>query len=65
MERNESEVVKYIEPVFHFCVIRLNNRHDAEDLASEIMVHILNGIRKYHTTMSIMMAVLNGFLITK
>jgi DNA-directed RNA polymerase specialized sigma24 family protein len=47
LERNEDEVVKYIEPVFHFCVKRLNNRHDAEDLASEIMVHILNGVKKY------------------
>jgi RNA polymerase sigma factor (sigma-70 family) len=44
----ETEVVKYIEPVFYFCVKRLNNRQDAEDLASEIMVHILNGIKKYH-----------------
>jgi len=53
LERNEDEaelctVVKYIEPVFLFCVKRLNNRQDAEDLASEIMVHILNGVKKYH-----------------
>ena len=53
MERKEDEaelctVVKYIEPVFLFCVKRLNNRQDAEDLASEIMVHILNGVKKYH-----------------
>ena len=48
MEINENEIVKYIEPVFHFCVKRLNSRHDAEDLAGEIMVHILNGIKKYH-----------------
>ena len=48
MEGIEAEVVKYIEPVFYFCVKRLNNRQDAEDLASEIMVHILNGIKKYH-----------------
>jgi DNA-directed RNA polymerase specialized sigma24 family protein len=53
LERKEDEaelctVVKYIEPVFLFCVKRLNNRQDAEDLASEIMVHILNGVKKYH-----------------
>ena len=48
MEGIEAEVVKYIEPVFYFCVKCLNNRQDAEDLASEIMVHILNGIKKYH-----------------
>jgi RNA polymerase sigma factor (sigma-70 family) len=47
MESSEDKVDKYIEPVFHFCVKRLNNRQDAEDLASEIMVHILNGIKKY------------------
>ena len=47
MKMNESEIVKFIEPIFHFCVKRLSSRHDAEDLASEIMVHILNGIKKY------------------
>jgi len=44
----ENEIVKYLEPIFRFCIKRLNNRHDAEDLASEIMVHILDGINKYH-----------------
>ena len=44
---NENEIVKFIEPIFHFCVKRLSNRHDAEDLASEIMVHILSGTKKY------------------
>ena len=48
MEINVNEVVEYIEPVFHFCVKRLNNQRDAEDLASEIMVHILSGMEKYH-----------------
>ena len=48
MEINENEIVRYIEPVFNFCAKRLNSRHDAEDLASEIMVHVLNGIKKYH-----------------
>jgi len=42
------DITEYIEPVFRFCLKRLDNRHDAEDLASEIMVHILNGIKKYH-----------------
>ena len=45
---DENEIVKFVEPIFHFCVKRLNNRQDAEDLASEIMVHILSGIKKYH-----------------
>jgi len=43
----EDEIVEYIEPIFNFCVRRLNTRHDAEDLASEIMVHVLNGVQKY------------------
>ena len=41
------DVIKYIEPILHFCIKRLNNRQDAEDLAGEIMVHILSGLRKY------------------
>jgi len=47
MENNDNEIIQYIEPILHFCIKRLNNRHDAEDLAGEIMVHILSGIRKY------------------
>ena len=42
-----DEIVKFVEPIFNFCVRRLNSRHDAEDLASEIMVHILSGVKKY------------------
>ena len=45
---DENEFLKYVEPVFHFCLKRLHNRFDAEDLASEIMVHILSGMKKYH-----------------
>lgn len=44
---NESDITPFIEPVFHFCLKRLNSRYDAEDLASEIMVHVLNGLNKY------------------
>jgi len=47
MENNDNNIIQYIEPILHFCIKRLNNRHDAEDLAGEIMVHILSGIRKY------------------
>ena len=47
MKINQNEIVRFIEPIFHFCVKRLNSRHDAEDLASEIIVHILNGLQKY------------------
>jgi len=47
MQINEKEIAEFVEPIFRFCIKRLNNRHDAEDLASEIMVHILNGVQKY------------------
>ncbi|MCL1795131.1 MAG: sigma-70 family RNA polymerase sigma factor, partial [Oscillospiraceae bacterium] len=47
MEMDENEIVKFVEPIFHFCAKRLSSRHDAEDLASEIMVHVLSGIKKY------------------
>ena len=47
MKFNEEEILKFIEPVFRFCVKRLNNRADAEDLASEIMLYVLDGLKKY------------------
>ena len=47
MKNNDNDIIKYIEPILHYCLKKLNNRQDAEDLAGEIMVHILSGIRKY------------------
>ena len=47
MEYIADDVVTYVEPILRFCIRRLSNRHDAEDLASEIMLHILSGIGKY------------------
>ena len=47
MFMDNIDIIKYIEPILHFCIKRLNNRQDAEDLAGEIMVHILSGLRKY------------------
>ena len=44
---DENEIIPYIEPIFRFCCKRLSNRYDAEDLASEIICHILDGINKY------------------
>jgi len=40
-------IIPYIEPIFRFCCKRLSNRYDAEDLASEIICHILAGMNKY------------------
>lgn len=42
-----KEVVQFIEPVYLFCLKRVNNRYEAEDLASEIMVHVLDGLAKF------------------
>jgi RNA polymerase sigma-70 factor (ECF subfamily) len=47
MRNNDNDIIQYIEPILHFCLKRLNNRNDAEDLAGEIMVYILSGMRKY------------------
>lgn len=44
---DESKIIPYIEPLFRFCYKRLSNRYDAEDLASEIICHILEGMNKY------------------
>ena len=44
---NGYELVPYIEPIFRFCRRRLNNHYDAEDLAEEIICHILYGMKKY------------------
>lgn len=43
----ENNIIPYIEPIFRFCCKRLSNRYDAEDLSSEIICHILDGMKKY------------------
>ena len=45
---DENKIIQYIEPIFRFCCKRLSNHYDAEDLASEIICHILDGMNKYH-----------------
>lgn len=42
-----KDIIPLIEPIFRFCYHRLNDRYDAEDLASEILCHILDGMGKY------------------
>ena len=44
---DENKIIPYIEPIFRFCCKRLSNRYDAEDLASEIVCHVLEGMKKY------------------
>ena len=48
---DENKIIPYIEPIFRFCYKRLSNRYDAEDLASEIICHILEGIIKSNRLM--------------
>lgn len=43
----ENKIIPYIEPIFRFCYKRLSNRYDAEDLASEIICYVLEGVKKY------------------
>ncbi len=45
---DENKIIPYVEPIFHFCCKRLSNRHDAEDLAGEIICHVLDGMSKYN-----------------
>ena len=47
MKAEEHEILRFVEPVFQFCVRRVGSRADAEDLASEILLHVLDGLRKY------------------
>lgn len=47
MEKFEKEIVNYIEPVLRFCLSRVYNRSDAEDLASEIILYAIEGVGKY------------------
>ncbi len=44
---DKNKIIPYIEPIFRFCYKRLSNRYDAEDLASEMICHILDGMNKY------------------
>lgn len=48
--KDQNIILHYVEPIFHFCLKRVNNRADAEDLAGEIMLHVLDGIRRYDIT---------------
>lgn len=43
----EDKIISYVEPIFRFCCKRLSSRYDAEDLASEIICYILEGMKRY------------------
>ena len=44
---DQNDILKYVEPILRFCKNRLNNSHDAEDLAGDIILHVLSGMKKY------------------
>ncbi len=44
---DQNKILPYVEPIFCFCRKRLSNPYDAEDLASEILCHVLIGMEKY------------------
>ena len=46
MDYNDFDISDYTEPIFRFCLKNLNNRTDAEDLSQEILLHILEGMKK-------------------
>ncbi len=48
--QREDMLVPFVEPVLRFCLSRVSHRADAEDLAGEIMLHALVGLRKYEVT---------------
>jgi RNA polymerase sigma factor (sigma-70 family) len=50
MKVDAEELDKYVDPIFGFCLKRLSNRQDAEDLSSEIILHVLSGLNKYAIT---------------
>ena len=42
-----KKIIPYIEPILRFCHHHLDNWHDAEDLAGDILLHALDGAGKY------------------
>jgi RNA polymerase sigma-70 factor (ECF subfamily) len=39
---------RHLQAIFHFLFARLNNRHDAEDLAEDVFVKAYNSLPSYH-----------------
>ncbi len=47
VENMKTKVKEYVEPVLRFCLKRLADRSEAEELSQEILTQILKGIQKY------------------
>ena len=44
---DQNEMLQYVEPILRFCRKRLSSSQDAEDLAGDIILHVLTGMKKY------------------
>jgi len=44
---SKDDILRFVEPVYRFCLHRIRRRQDAEDLAGEIILHVLEGLEKY------------------
>lgn len=47
MKYTKEDIVQFVEPVYRFSMKRLHDPYDAEDLTSEIMLYVLDGLDKY------------------
>lgn len=43
-----EDILQFVEPIFRFCLKRLSSRTDAEDLSQEIILCVLQGIKRGH-----------------
>ncbi|MBQ9975330.1 MAG: sigma-70 family RNA polymerase sigma factor [Clostridia bacterium] len=48
VKTDTNKITEYVEPIYRFCRKRLSDSYDAEDLASDIIYHILDGMNKYN-----------------
>ena len=46
----ENDILRFVEPVYRFCLKRLDSHTDAEDLAQEILLCVLQGLRTSRIT---------------
>ena len=45
--KEDYDIHPYIESIYRFCASKIHDPYDAEDLAGEILLHIMDGMRKY------------------
>lgn len=42
----KDEILRFVEPVYRFCMNRLSSHTDAEDLSQEILLCVLQGLNR-------------------